>query len=165
MTIALVVVGVALVAFVVEIMVEVVFELVGQLLFELVVEGTRKLFGLGGRSVRVAAGSTGPSLSLRTGAGRMMWLVAITIGGSFGFWRGSRTDTVTWGLVVAVAVVVVAVIAARRPSRGVEPTSRWRRLVFWWPSDRLYWFATANGSFVTAYLVALLTLTAGSEPM
>ncbi len=166
MTIALVVIGVAVVAFIAEIIAEVVLEIFGQLLFELVVEGVRKLFGLGGRSVKVAAGSTGPSLSLRTGSGRVMWVVAIAVGASFGFWRGSRTDTVTWGFVVAAAVVIVAVVAAaQRPSRGVEPDSRWRRLLFWWPTDRLYWFATANGSFVAAYLVALLTLTAGSDPM
>ncbi|MEP4649016.1 MAG: hypothetical protein ABJ314_02465, partial [Ilumatobacter sp.] len=99
------------------------------------------------------------------GAGRVMWVVAIAIGASFGVWRGSRADTVTWGFVVAAAVVVVTVIAAQRPSRGVEPDSRWRRLVFWWPSDRLYWFAAANGSFVVGYLVALTFLTGGSEPM
>lgn len=155
MTIALVAVVVAVVAIIGEIIFEVLFEIVGQVLFELVVEGVRKLFGLGGRTVRVAAGSTGPSLSLRTGSGRVMWIAAVVVGAAFGFWRGGRADTVTWGFVVAAAVVVVTLVAAQRTPQRPLPDSRWKRLLFWWPSDRLYWFAAANGSFVIAYLVAL----------
>ena len=154
MTLASAVVGVAFVAFIVEAIVEIVLEIFGQLIFELVVEGGRKLFGLGRRAT---ASATIPPAGHTTRISGPMWVAAIVIGAAFGFWRGSRADTVTWGFGLAVVVVVVALVAAQREPRGVQPEGRWKRLLFWWPSDRLYWFAAANASFVVAYLAALTT--------
>jgi hypothetical protein len=129
--------GIALFAFIAELIFELIFELVGQIIVELFGELLRKIFSDPG--VRTA----------------LPWVAAVFSGLGTGVWRGSLADELTWGLVAAFTIAVIATVAALwfRPT-GSPPNSVVRRVFVWWPAKRSAWFAAFNLCFVIGYLLA-----------
>lgn len=157
MTIALVgVTAVALIGFIGELIAEVLIEVVGQLVFEIFVEGLGWGFRRADRDPASTNHRPDGKPRPRERSGVLRWPAAIVVGLAFGIWRGLLTDTVTWGFGLAAVVAVAAVVAARVHRPIERPDGRWRQLLMWWPSDRLYWFAVANAAFVVGYLIAVV---------
>lgn len=133
----LAIIGIALFAFIAELIFELLFELVGQVIVELLGELLRRLFG--DPDVRNA----------------VPWVAAVFSGFGIGVWRGSLATELTWGLIAAFVIAVVATVAAIgfRPT-GPPPDSIVRRMLVWWPAKRSAWFAAFNLGFVMGYLLA-----------
>lgn len=137
--------------FLFEFLFEVFFEIVGEALLELVFDLTRDM----------AWGRDDDAEIPPWGIGAAKLVILVLVMGGLGWWRGAVAagrGQLGWGLVVVIGVGVACAVAlaANGGTATPPPSSTARRLFVWWPPARLVWFATANGAFAIAYVLAFV---------